>query len=89
MTFALALLVTLAGCGCFALAMEPHWRQIFGARSQPRSLPLALRAAGYALLLISLLLCLRADHPTMAVLVFVMLLAVCAAAVAMLLALKR
>ncbi len=89
MTLLMALLATFAASGCLALAMEPHWRQMFGARLQPQSAPIVLRIVGAALLLASLLLCLRVDHPTMAGLVFVMLLAVCAVAVAMLLAFKR
>jgi hypothetical protein len=80
----LAALVTAAGMCLFALAMPTHWAQVAGARA-PLSPPQQrrLRQAGALALVASLGLCLAADHPTMAVLVWVMLLAVSASGVAM------
>ena len=80
----LAALVTLAGTVAFALALPTHWAQVAGARA-PLSPPRQrwLRQAGALALAASLALCLAADHPSMAVLVWVMLLAVSATGVAM------
>ena len=82
-----ALLCSLVGIGWLALAMEVHWQQVRGAQAQAgRATVLALRVLGVAALLASLLLCLRADHASMAVLVWVMLSAASAVVVAMVLA---
>lgn len=80
----LAALVTLLGMALFALAMPTHWAQVAGARA-PLTPPRQrrLRQAGALALAASLGLCLAADHPSMAVLVWVMLLAVSASGVAM------
>jgi hypothetical protein len=72
----LALGSCIAGMAWLALAMDVHWRQVRGAGAARRSAVLALRTAGTVALVVSLLLCLRADHPTMAALVWVMSLAV-------------
>lgn len=75
----------LAGMGWLALALPAHALQAWGG--VPSSLQRRrLRAAGGAALLLSLAACLAADHATMAVLVWVMLLAVAAMAIALLLA---
>jgi len=80
----LAALATVAGMALLALAMPTHWAQVAGARA-----PLSpvrqrgLRAAAALALAGSLALCLAADHPSMAVLVWVMLLALSATGVAM------
>lgn len=75
-----AWLAGFVGLGWFALAMEPHWRQVCGATAGP---PAArLRAAGTTALMASLALCLRVDHPSMAALVWMMSLAAAALAVA-------
>ena len=76
-----ALVCTTAGMGWLALAMDVHWNQVCPA-PRPRRTILVLRALGSASLLGSLVLCLMADTATMAVLVWMMLLAVSAAAVA-------
>lgn len=77
---ALWLLLAYAGCvvgfGWLALAMEGHWHQVRGG--QPPAAPRLLRALGVLALLLSLLACLRADHATMAALVWVMTLAAAA-----------
>lgn len=66
----------LAGFGWLALAMDTHWHQVRGG--QPPAAPRLLRGLGSLALLLSLLACLRADHATMAALVWVMTLAAAA-----------
>lgn len=81
---ALAALLAVAGMALFALAMPTHWAQVAGAAAPlSRAACLGLRAAGAGALAASLALCLAADHPSMAALVWVMLLAVSAWGVAM------
>ena len=78
---------SLGGVAWLALAMDVHWKQARGSDAEPgRGTALGLRALGAVALLLSLLACLRADHATMAVLVWVMLLAAASLAVALLLA---
>ncbi|SEL62030.1 Protein of unknown function [Roseateles sp. YR242] len=71
------------GFGWLALAMDTHWEQAHGALPQPASLPKTLRVLGSLALLGSLVLCLNADHPSMAVLVWFMLLAAAVLTIAM------
>jgi len=66
---ALAMLSSLCAMGWLALAMEAHWRQVRGAGVAPAARLRALAAAAIAL---SLGLSLAADHPSIAVLVWVM-----------------
>ena len=77
----------LAGMAGLALAMDAHWNQVMrrpaGEALHTRRM---LRALGAAALLLSLTACLMADRPSMAVLVWVMLLTGSALAVAMVLA---
>ncbi|MFV0277425.1 MAG: DUF3325 domain-containing protein [Parahaliea sp.] len=80
-TLALALLATFSGMAWLALAKTPHWRQVRGAEAAPGTVRV-LRVAGSLALLLSLALCLWADVPSMAALVWIMLLAVSAVAVA-------
>ncbi len=81
---ALAALLSLAGMALFALAMPAHWAQVAGtAPPLSRAACRRLRGAGALALAASLALCLAADHPSMAVLVWVMLLALAACGVAM------
>lgn len=76
----------LLGFAWLALAMDAHWRQVhLQAELQPGSRG-ALRILGCIGLLGSLGLCLRADHASMAVLVWLMLLAGAALIVALTLA---
>lgn len=72
----LAYAVCVAGFGWLALAMDTHWHQVRGG--QPPAAPRLLRGLGGLALLLSLLACLRADHATMAALVWVMTLAAAA-----------
>lgn len=84
-----AALSAFLGMCWLALAMPVHWQQLDGNRkntttgSQPHRLK--LRVCGSAMLLISGFSCLQADHPSMAVLVWVMFLTSAAFGVAMLL----
>lgn len=78
----LALLLTVAGLGWFALSMDAHWRQLCDSRLPTRGNRLLLRACGSAALATSLLLCVRVDHVSMAALVWMMMLAAGAFAVA-------
>jgi hypothetical protein len=84
----LAVAVGLALCGLvwFALAIDTHWRQVRKGAAAPRGARTALRVSGSLALAGSLLLCLRADHLTMAPLVWLMSLAAGALAVALTLA---
>lgn len=84
---ALLLVAALATCvigfGWLALAMDAHWAQVRGAQSPPApATQRKLRVLGAAALFGSLLLCLRADHASMAALVWIMALAAGALAVA-------
>jgi hypothetical protein len=77
-----ALLLVLAvgasalGMACFALTLDTHWQQVRGGQSPTEGRKRALRIGGALSLLASLCLCLIADHPGMAALVWVMSLAV-------------
>lgn len=85
---AVALLCSVGGVAGLALAMDVHWQQARGhlhARAS-RATVIGLRLLGAGALAASLLFCLRADHATMAVLVWVMSLAAAALAVALTLA---
>src|SRR5262245_28544974 len=77
----IAILSALSGMGCLALAMEVHWRQVSDS-ARTRGSAIATRWIGYLLLTASLGCCLVADRPTMAVLVWMVLLAVAAIAIA-------
>lgn len=72
---AAALLCCTLGMACLALAMKNHWRQVRGDRVLLNSAQWRLRLLGAGLISASLYLCLLADHPTMALLVWVMTLA--------------
>ncbi len=73
------------GVACFALALPAHWSEVNGRTSRGGTPP-RLRLAGAVGLVASLLLCLAADHASMAVLVWVMSLSVSAVTVAVVLA---
>lgn len=78
--------LSFSGMAWLALAMEVHWGQVMhqhaedAVRTRGR-----LRRLGAAALPLSLLACLMADRPSMAALVWIMLLAGSAVAVAMVL----
>ena len=79
---AAAFVCTAIGMGWLALAMDVHWKQVRAIeRRSPRVL-IVLRALGVISILASLVLCLLADTATMAVLVWMMLLAVAAVTIA-------
>lgn len=69
-----ALLACVAGMGWLALAMPVHAQQVWGRVVAP-SMERLLRILGAIGLLASLVLCLMADHASMAALVWVMALA--------------
>lgn len=68
-----AALLLVVALGWLALAMDSHWEQVHGQAGPPPTQRKRLRLFGSLLLLTSLLLCLRADHASMAVLVWAML----------------
>jgi len=83
----LAALFSLTGMGWLALSLEVHWRQLFGRKAALTARAANwLRLAGWTSLLLSAVLCFIADRPSMAVLVWVMLLAGAATSIALLLA---
>jgi hypothetical protein len=75
--------LAVAGFAWLALAMDAHWAQVHGGDAPVRAVRRLLRVLGISGLLASAVLCLQADHPTMAVLVWVMLLAAAALLVAL------
>jgi hypothetical protein len=77
-----ALLSTIAGMGWLALAMDVHWKQVYEGASRSALATIVLRVLGYAALTTSLVFCLFADTATMAVLVWMMLLAFSAGVIA-------
>jgi hypothetical protein len=77
-----AAVTAVLGFGWLALAMDTHWEQVHGDETPPASAVKALRVAGALALALSLGLCLGSDHPSMAALVWLMLLAGAAAAIA-------
>lgn len=79
-----ALLAGFAGMGWLSLAMPAHAAQVW-ARALPVRQAQSLRAAGAIGVVASLVLCLLADHASMAVLVWLMTLSGSALLVAMLL----
>jgi len=83
---ALILLVAMLACatgfGWLALAMAGHWRQVVGTSSCPPTVARRLRVLAGAALSLSLALCLMVDHPSMAALVWIMMLTASALSVA-------
>jgi len=77
-----ALFTACLGMAWLALAMDVHWKQVCGSAPLSPLISKLLRSLGFATLLAALLLCLEADTATMAVLVWMMALAVAAVAVA-------
>ncbi len=80
-----ALLACVAGMGWLALAMPVHAQQAW-QRTPSVATRRGLRGLGGIGLMLALGLCLRADHPTMAVLVWIMALALGAVLTALTLA---
>lgn len=69
-----AYLSCVVGWAWVALAMETHWQQLRGTQPLPAPMAGLLRTLGTLALLGSLLLCLGADHASMASLVWVLML---------------
>lgn len=80
-----AALAGIAGMGWLALSMRVHARQAWDAMPS-RAMLRALRCLGIAGISIALVLCLRADHASMAILVWLMCLSGAALLMAFLLA---
>jgi len=80
-----ALVSTVLGMGWLALAMDVHWKQVRAASVRSQRTVNVLRTLGAVSLIGSLALCLLADTATMAVLVWMMLLAVGAITIALVL----
>lgn len=74
------------GFAWLALAMESHWHQVHGGTEPGPTVRITLRVLGVAGLLASAVLCFIADRPSMAVLVWLMLLAGSAPMIALVLA---
>lgn len=70
------------GMAFIALALPAHWEQVRGRSAAPAGTVKTLRALGSFALLLSLVACLKADHASMASLVWLMLLTASALAVA-------
>jgi hypothetical protein len=77
-----ALFATLAGMAWIALAMPAHWQQVFGSKRLSTLKQSGLRLSGACALCTALGLCLAADHISMAVLVWFMLLTMASVLVA-------
>lgn len=77
----LASALTVLAMAWFALALPSHWRQVRGLSDQPHRL--RLRLCAWITLALSASACLRADHASMAILVWVLLIAVAAVVVGM------
>ncbi|WP_077033957.1 DUF3325 family protein [Pelomonas sp. KK5] len=83
-----ALLCCLAGAVWLAASLEAHWQQLRASAAPGRRQARALRALGAAAWIVALLLCCRADHASMAVLVWVMSVSAASCAVAFVFAWK-
>lgn len=81
-----ATLSCFAGFVWLALAMNAHWAQVMDTSAPSAQVRKTLRMLGSLGLLVSIVFCFIADRPSMAVLVWLMLLAACAPTVGMLLA---
>jgi hypothetical protein len=82
---AAAALLTVAGMGWLALAMDVHWNQVYAGAVRSGRAATVSRCLGSGALTTSLVLCLLADTATMAVLVWMMLLGLSAAVITFLL----
>ncbi|HEX4916396.1 MAG TPA: DUF3325 domain-containing protein [Limnobacter sp.] len=79
-----AAVLSWLGMAWLALSMDVHWAQVKQiALAQSRPPAVRLKTLGYTSLLVSLVMCLLADRPSIAVLVWIMLMVGSATAVAM------
>ncbi len=81
----LAFAACFLGAAWLALAMDAHWRQVHGPSPAVRD-RVVLRTLGIAALAGGLMACLRANHPSIAALVWIMSVAVASLLTALLLA---
>lgn len=81
-----AVACNVAGFAWLATAMDVHWQQVRDSQAPSGIVIAMLRVLGASALVLSLVLCLLADHVTMAPLVWVMSLAAAALIVAFTLA---
>lgn len=79
-----AIILMLVAMGWLALSLPGHWKQVRSGKPASRR----LRLAGWSAIVLSALCCLKADHATMAVLVWLMLMAAAAASVGMILSMR-
>lgn len=66
---------SMIGFAWLALAMQGHWEQVHGGAGPSHATKLTLRVSGIFGLLVSGTLCFIADRPSMAALLWIMLLA--------------
>ena len=69
---AISLLTSLVGMGWLASTIDAHWQQVSGRVPLSSSWRRSLRVLGATALTLSLLMSFRADHPSMAPLVWIM-----------------
>ncbi len=81
----LAVIMGVASFAWLALAMDVHWKKVQEGRNTAAHPAKVLRAMGWVGLLVTAILCFMADRPSMAVLVWIMLLAAAAPSVGMML----
>lgn len=77
-----ALAACIAGMGWLALSLNVHWRQVHGNAQQPAGRVRCLRMQGVAGLAASLVPCLAAANPSIASLLWIMLLSTAALMIA-------
>ncbi|ARU59484.1 hypothetical protein OLMES_5504 [Oleiphilus messinensis] len=82
-----AIVFSLTSMAWFALSINSHWKQVFG-NTCSNAHALRIRSVGMGLLLLSAICCFKADHPTMAILVWIMLIPTSAILVALMLSKK-
>jgi hypothetical protein len=80
-----AALAALAGFAWLALGMDVHWQQVHGRPTPTLETSRCLRWVGTAALLLCGVLCFAANRPSMAILVWIMLLAATAPSIAFIL----
>jgi hypothetical protein len=80
-----AAISTFLGMGWLALAKDVHWVQVYADAPRSPRAAIILRCLGSAALTTALVLCVLADTPAMAILVWMMQLALAAIVVALVL----
>ena len=80
----LAVVMGLASFAWLALAMDVHWKKVQEGRASNHPAKV-LRVMGWVGLLVTAVLCFMADRPSMAVLVWLMLLAAASPSIGMML----